>query len=154
MSYWLVKSEPDEFSIDDLKLKDIAPWDGIRNYQARNFIRKMQPGDLVFFYHSSCKNIGISGTMSVVSTYYEDPIAVDSSSLYFDKKALDTNPWSAIDVQFKQKFSKVLSLAAIKKLAINDQRLADFVLIKKGSRLSVMPVSSDQWQCIMENIAP
>jgi len=154
MSYWLVKSEPDEFSIDDLKLKNIARWDGIRNYQARNFIRKMQPRDLVFFYHSSCKNIGISGIMSVVSTYYEDPIAVDSSSPYFDKKALDANPWSAIDVQFKQQFPKVLSLAAIKKLAINDQRLADFVLIKKGNRLSVMPVSSDQWQCIMENIAP
>ncbi len=92
--------------------------------------------------------------MSVVSTYYEDPIAVDSSSPYFDKKALETNPWSAIDVQFKQKISKVLSLAAIKNMAINDQRLADFVLIKKGNRLSVMPVSSDQWQCIIENIAP
>lgn len=154
MTYWLVKSEPDEFSIDDLQRKNIERWDGIRNYQARNFMREMQPGEQVFFYHSSCKNIGIVGTAKVASTYYEDPLATDPNSPYFDKKALTTNPWSAIDLQFQSKFSNILSLDKIKKLAINDQRLSNFVLIKKGSRLSVMPLNDDQWQCIMENIAP
>lgn len=154
MSYWLVKSEPDEFSIEDLKNKNITPWDGIRNYQARNFLREMQPGDQAFFYHSSCKEIGIAGTLKVVSTHYDDPIAVNPNSPYFDKKALDKNPWSTIDVEFHQMFSKILSLSAIKKLATTDLRLTDLALIKKGNRLSVMPVTTDQWQCIMENIAP
>lgn len=154
MTRWLLKSEPNEFSINDLKQKTIEPWDGIRNYQARNFIRQMQPGELAFFYHSSCKEVGIIGIMEIAGTYYEDPLAVDKNSPYFDKKALDSNPWSAIDVRFSSKFSSVLTLATLKKLALKDQRLADFALLKKGNRLSVMPVSDDQWQCIMENIAP
>ena len=154
MSYWLLKSEPDEFSIDDLKRKKVEPWDGIRNYQARNFLRKMAIGDLAFFYHSSCKNIGIVGIMEIVATHYEDPLAINSDSAYFDKKAVEKNPWSAVDVQFKQKFTEILSLATLKNLANSDQRLADLVLLKKGNRLSVMPITDDQWQCIMENTAP
>lgn len=154
MTHWLLKSEPDEFSIDDLKQKTIEPWDGIRNYQARNFIRQMQPGELAFFYHSSCKEVGIIGIMEIAGTYYEDPLAVDQNSPYFDNKALDSNPWSTIDVRFRSKFSSVLTLATLKRLALKDQRLADFALLKKGNRLSVMPVTDDQWQCIMENIAP
>lgn len=154
MTYWLLKSEPDEFSIADLEQKKVEPWDGIRNYQARNFIREMQPGEQALFYHSSCKNIGISGVMEIVGTHYEDPLAVNSKSHYFDKKALESNPWSAIDVRFKQRFTNILSLEALKKLANNDQRLANLVLLKKGNRLSVMPITDEQWQCIMENIAP
>ena len=154
MAYWLLKSEPDEFSIDDLKAKKVEPWDGIRNYQARNFLREMRVGDLAFFYHSSCKNIGVAGIMEIVSTHYEDPLAIDKSSPYFDKKAEANNPWSAVDVRYKQTFSEILSLAELKKLANSDQRLADFVLLKKGNRLSVMPITDEQWQCVMENTAP
>lgn len=154
MSYWLMKSEPDEFSIDDLKTNVIEGWDGIRNYQARNFMKEMKVGDLAFFYHSSCKEIGIVGTMEIVSTYYSDKTAQDDTNAYFDPKALENNPWCAIDVKFEQKFTKTLSLAEIKKMAITDQRLADLVLIKKGNRLSIMPITDDQWRCILEKAAP
>ena len=154
MTHWLLKSEPDEFSIADLEQKKIEPWDGIRNYQARNFIREMKPGEQAFFYHSSCKSIGIVGLMEIAGTHYEDPLAVNNKSPYFDKKALINNPWSAIDVRFKQRFTNILSLDTLKKLANNDQRLANLVLLKKGNRLSVMPITDEQWQCIMENIAP
>jgi len=154
MPYWLMKSEPDEFSIDDLKHKGKARWDGVRNYQARNFMREMALGDSVFFYHSSCKEVGISGIMKIVGTHYEDPLAVDPTSDYFDEKSLKANRWSAVDVVFDSKLSKIFPLDQIKKLADHDQRLADFALVKKGSRLSVMPVTDAQWQCLMEKIAP
>lgn len=152
MAYWLMKSEPDEFSIDDLQAKQQAPWDGVRNYQARNFIRDMQPNDQVIFYHSSCKNVGIAGLMSVAGTSYPDPLALDKSSIYFDEKSLVENRWSAIDVKFERKFQTIFSLQAIKKLAEKDQRLNEFLLIKKGCRLSVMPLSEEQWICLLENV--
>ena len=152
MAYWLMKSEPDEFSIDDLQVKQQAPWDGVRNYQARNFIRNMQPNDQVIFYHSSCKNVGIAGLMSVVGTSYPDPLALDKSSHYFDEKSLVENRWSAIDVKFEKKFQTILSLQTIKKLAQHDQRLDEFLLIKKGCRLSVMPLSHEQWTCLLEKM--
>jgi predicted RNA-binding protein with PUA-like domain len=154
MAHWLLKSEPDEFSITDLECKCVEPWDGIRNYQARNFIREMKQGDTAFFYHSSCKDIGIAGIMEIAGTYYEDPLAINKNSPYYDKRAVNKNSWSAIDVRFKQKFPKVLSLDALRNMAVYDQRLADLILIKKGNRLSVMPITDDQWQCIMENVAP
>lgn len=150
MAYWLMKSEPDEFSIDDLMLKKTAPWDGVRNYQARNFIRQMQPNDEVFFYHSSCKNVGIAGVMAVSSLSYPDPLAQDKNSHYYDEKSHTQNRWSAIDVSFKEKFSEVLSLKKIKTLAESDQTLIELLLIKKGNRLSVMPITDAQWQCLME----
>ena len=149
MTYWLMKSEPDEFSIDDLQQKGVARWDGVRNYQARNFLREMNLGDQVLFYHSSCKHVGIAGLMEIVGTYYPDPLAIDKGSSYFDPKSLKENRWSAVDVKFIQKFEKVLSLQSIKTLAENDQRLADLALIKKGNRLSVMPITNDQWQCLI-----
>lgn len=154
MPYWLMKSEPDEFSIDDLRRKGKARWDGVRNYQARNFMRDMALGDTILFYHSSCKDVGISGLMKVVTTHYEDPLAIDPKSDYFDEKSLKSNRWSAVDVAFEAKLSKIFPLDQIKKLAEKDQRLADFALVQKGSRLSVMPVSDAQWQCLMEKIAP
>lgn len=152
MAYWLMKSEPDEFSIDDLQAKQQAPWDGVRNYQARNFIREMRENDQIFFYHSSCKNVGIAGVMSVLGSNYPDPLALDKNSNYFDEKSLEENRWSAIDVRFEQKFHKILSLQTIKKLAQTDHRLTDLLLIKKGSRLSVMPLSHTQWSCLYESV--
>ena len=152
MAYWLMKSEPDEFSIKDLQAKQQAPWDGVRNYQARNFIREMQPEDQVFFYHSSCKQVGIAGVMSIVGTSYEDPLAINKNSPYFDEKSVIENRWSAIDVKFEKAFEKIISLQAIKKLAQHDHRLDDLLLIKKGNRLSVMPISSAQWQCLMQQV--
>ena len=149
MSKWLLKSEPDEFSIHDLKQKNVARWDGVRNYQARNFMAQMQPGDEAFFYHSSCKEIGIAGVMNVVSTPYPDPLAVDASSDYFDKKALNGNKWLAVDMEFNRCFQQVLTLTSIKDLAQKDERLNDLPLIQKGSRLSVMAISNDQWQCLI-----
>ncbi|MGR6872082.1 EVE domain-containing protein [Pseudomonas sp. HK3] len=148
MSYWLLKSEPDEFSITDLRQKTTAPWDGVRNYQARNFIRDMQPGDLAFFYHSSCKDIGIAGVMKVVSHAYPDPLAVDKNSDYFDTKSQTENTWLAIDMAYQSKFKHVIKLAHIKTLALKDDRLKNLALIQKGNRLSVMPISSEQWECL------
>jgi len=150
MGYWLLKSEPDEFSIDDLKQKTTAPWDGVRNYQARNFMKEMQVGDLAFFYHSSCQLVGIAGVMEVRKTAYPDPLAVDPNSQYFDEKSVQENKWVAVDMAFKQQFKNVLSLKEIKALAEKEARLAGLKLIQKGSRLSVMPITQDQWQCLME----
>lgn len=149
MTYWLLKSEPDEFSIKDLQRKKVARWDGVRNHQAKNFIKSMAPGDLAFFYHSSCKDIGIAGVMEVVSEAYPDPLAVDPSSDYFDEKALKENKWLAIDMQHHTSFKHVLKLARIKSLALKDERLEGLPLIQKGSRLSVMPISEAQWQCLI-----
>jgi predicted RNA-binding protein with PUA-like domain len=148
MSFWLLKSEPDEFSIKDLRQKKTERWDGVRNYQARNFIGQMQPGDLAFFYHSSCKAIGIAGIMEVVSHAYPDPLAINPESDYFDKKSLDENKWLAIDMQHRVTFKNVLKLSQIKALALKDERLNDLKLIQKGNRLSVMPITDAQWQCL------
>jgi len=146
--YWLLKSEPDEFSIQDLESKKQAPWDGVRNYQARNFIEQMTPGDRAFFYHSSCKNIGIAGEMEIVSTPYPDPLAINPKSAYFDKKSLNENKWLAIEVKHIQTYTQVLPLSKIKKIAETEPKMATFDLIKKGSRLSVMPVTSEQWRIL------
>ena len=150
MTYWLLKSEPDEFSIQDLRHKQTERWDGIRNYQARNFIRTMMPGDLAFFYHSSCKEIGIVGVMEIIGQAYPDPLAIDKSSNYFDEKSLVENKWLAIDVQYKTSFKRVYKLAQIKALALKDKRLDDLKLIQKGNRLSIMPLTHAQWQCLLE----
>jgi predicted RNA-binding protein with PUA-like domain len=153
MAYWLLKSEPDDFSIDDLKNIKVEPWNGIRNYQARNFIRKMKPDDKAFFYHSSCKAIGIVGSVRISSDYYEDTLALDSSSPYYDERALIDNPWSAIDVEFESKFESILPLSRLKELAVHDHVLASLDLLKKGNRLSVMPITTEQWQCIFKYAA-
>ena len=142
VNYWLIKSEPDAFSIDDL---EAAPngtehWDGIRNYQARNFMRDdMKIGDRAFFYHSNCKPPGIVGVCEVVSEPYPDHTAFDPNSKYFDAKSSPDNPrWIMVDMKFLRRTKRLISLEEIKQHA---DRLEDFPLIRRGNRLSIMPVS-------------
>jgi len=142
MAYWLMKSEPDELSITGLQTLGQARWDGVRNYQARNFLRAMAVGDEFFFYHSSCPEPGIAGIGKIVKAAYPDPTALDKKSHYFDVKAsADKNPWTAIDVAFVETFPKVLGLGYLKQQAALEQ----LPLVQKGSRLSVMPVTAEQW---------
>lgn len=145
MPYWLMKSEPDELSILDLRRLGRARWDGVRNYQARNFMRSMQIGELFFFYHSSCPEPGIAGIARIIGAPYPDPTALDPSSHYFDAKAsAEKNPWSALDVEYVEAFPQVVSLARLKA----SPGLSGLALVQKGSRLSVMPVSADEWQIV------
>lgn len=146
MAYWLMKSEPDELSIQDLEKLGQARWDGVRNYQARNFLRAMAQGDSFFFYHSSCPEPGIAGIGQIVRTAYPDPTALELDSHYFDPKASpDKNPWTAIDVAHVETFSRVLKLDYLKQ----QTALAEMPLVQKGSRLSVMPVTAEQWAAVM-----
>jgi len=132
-----MKSEPQVYSIEDLKRENTTVWDGVRNYQARNFLKQMEVGDLAFFYHSNCKNIGIIGLMEVIETNIIDPTQFDKSSPYFDVKSTINNPrWQTVKVQFKQKFPEIISLNTLKERFSGDE----FLLVKKGNRLSVMPV--------------
>ncbi|MDI1301463.1 MAG: EVE domain-containing protein [bacterium] len=146
MAYWLLKSEPSVFSIDDLQARQTSLWDGVRNYQARNFLRAMQAGDKAFFYHSSCAGPGIAGIMTIAKPAYPDPAQFDPESPYFDPKSPHETPrWDSVDVRFSEKFDAVISLAALKA----HQELTDFVLTQKGSRLSVMPVRTAEWKTIL-----
>lgn len=148
MNYWLFKSEPDAFSIDDLKaMKGKRDhWDGIRNYQARNLMRdEMRKGDLGFFYHSSCKVPGIVGIVEVVREAYPDYTAWDPDSGYYDPKSSPENPrWMMVDVKYRQKFVHVLSLQQLRSV----EGLQKMALLQKGSRLSIQPVSSNEWRTI------
>lgn len=150
MNYWLIKSEPDAFSIDDLENcpNGTDHWDGIRNYQARNFMRDdMRIGDLAFFYHSNCKPPGIVGICEIVSGSYPDHTAFDSNSKYFDAKSDPGNPrWLMVDVKFKRRTKRLISLSEIKEHA---NQLQDFALVRKGNRLSIMPVSKQNWDFIL-----
>lgn len=146
--FWLMKTEPDECSIDDFAKDPNKPirWDGVRNYQARNFIRDMGLGDQVLIYHSSCKNIGIAGIVTVAKGAYPDPSQFDRHSPYFDSKSTHDNPrWSAVDLVFHCKFSSVLSLHAIK----NIDAMHNSPLVKKGNRLSVQPLSQSEWDALL-----
>jgi predicted RNA-binding protein with PUA-like domain len=150
MNYWLIKSEPDEFSIDDLKnspgKKD--HWDGVRNYQARNFMRDdMRKGDLIFFYHSNCKTPGIVGIAEVASGAYPDHTAFDPNDKHFDPKSDPENPrWMMVDVRYKRKTKRLISLSEIKECA---DQLEGLALIRRGNRLSVMPVAKQHWDFIL-----
>ncbi|WJM97283.1 EVE domain-containing protein [Pseudomonas defluvii] len=146
MAYWLMKSEPDELSIQDLATLGETRWDGVRNYQARNFIRSMTVGDAFFFYHSSCPEPGIAGIARITSDAYPDPTALDPKSHYFDAKATaEKNPWSAINVIHVETFTQVLGLGYLKQ----QTALAELPLVQKGSRLSVMPVTAEQWAAVL-----
>ncbi|MBT8765847.1 EVE domain-containing protein [Metapseudomonas boanensis] len=146
MPYWLMKSEPDELSIHDLQRLGTARWDGVRNYQARNFLRAMQPGDLFFFYHSSCPEPGIAGIARLIGEPYPDPTALDPQSHYHDAKAsAEKNPWSARDVEFVEAFARVIPLARLREQTV----LAGMPLVQKGSRLSVMPVTEEEWSGVL-----
>lgn len=150
--YWLMKSEPDTFSIDDLKNcpNKTEHWDGVRNYQARNMMRdQMKPKDLVFFYHSNCKVPGIVGIAEVAKSAYPDHTAQDAKSKYFDPKATPDNPrWFMVDIKFKKKFKDVISLNDLK----SNKDLKDMSLVRKGNRLSVMPVSFEEWESIINMV--
>lgn len=149
MQRWLMKSEPNEFSIDDLKAspKQTDMWDGVRNYQARNMMRdEMKKGDLVFFYHSNCDEPGIVGVAQVVKEGYPDPTAFDSQDPHFDPKSDPEAPrWYLVDIKFKRKFKRTITLAELKEC----EELADMRLIQRGNRLSVMPVTEDEWEFIV-----
>jgi len=149
MRYWLMKSEPDAFSIDDLRNVKKEPWSGVRNYQARNFMWKdMKTGDGVLFYHSNAKIPGIAGLAEVASAAYPDPTQFDPESDYWDPKATPEKPrWFLVDVSFERKFNTVLSLETLK---ANADILGDFVLLNRGTRLSVLPVTKAQWQTILK----
>jgi predicted RNA-binding protein with PUA-like domain len=148
MAYWLMKSEPDVFSIQDLKRVKKSGWDGVRNYQARNFMRDgMKKGDLVLFYHSNAEPSGIAGVARVASSSaYPDPLQFDEKSDYFDKKATKEKPiWMQVDVEFVEAFPRVLSLAELKTV----KALTKMPLLQKGTRLSVMPVAESEWNAIL-----
>jgi predicted RNA-binding protein with PUA-like domain len=152
MRYWLMKSEPDEASIDDLANapQRTLPWTGVRNYQARNFMRDMmQLGDGVLFYHSSCPEPGIAGLAEVVSTPYPDPTQFDAKSVYYDPKASKETPrWMLVDVVFKKKL-QLIPLAALREHA----ELADMRVLAKGNRLSITPVTHAEWTFITKELA-
>ncbi len=151
MKYWLMKSEPSCFSIEDLKQssKQTAHWDGVRNYQARNFMRDMQIGDKVFFYHSNCQPPGIVGIAEVIKTAYPDFTAWDPNSEHPDPKSTQENPrWFMVDIFFKQTFPKILALEELKRYPQLDKML----LLRKGNRLSVLPVSEKEW-CFIRELA-
>ncbi|WP_210712839.1 EVE domain-containing protein [Pseudomonas sp. MWU349] len=146
MAYWLMKSEPDELSIQGLQQLGQARWDGVRNYQARNFLRAMAVGDEFFFYHSSCPEPGIAGIGRIIKAAYPDPTALEPDSVYFaPKSSAEKNAWSAIDVAHVETFTKVLRLDYLKQQAA----LAEMPLVHKGSRLSVMPVTAEQWAAVL-----
>ena len=147
MQYWLMKSEPDVFSIDDLQRVTIEPWNGVRNYQARNMLRdQMQIGDQVFFYHSNCSVPGIVGIAEVASQGYPDPTALEPESPYYDPKSTADKPcWYQVDVRFIRKFPQPISLTQLRQQSV----LLDFCLLRKGNRLSVMPVQPQEWEFIL-----
>ena len=147
MAYWLMKSEPDAYGIDDLKRDRREPWDGIRNYQARNMMRDdMKVGDKAFFYHSNCKEPGVVGIMKIASKPYPDPTQFDPDSKYYDSKSDPENPrWILVDVQYVKKLKRTITLAEIKA----HPGLDDMILTRKGNRLSIMPVSDEHWDIIL-----
>ena len=147
MANWLMKSEPDVYSIDDLERDGREMWDSIRNYQARNMMRDdMRIGDEIFFYHSNCKEPGIVGITRVASEPYPDPIQFDETSRYFDPKSTKENPrWILVDVEFVRKLSRNITLAEIKA----EKSLEDMILTRKGNRLSIMPVEKTHWDKIL-----
>ncbi|MBI5041760.1 MAG: EVE domain-containing protein [Gammaproteobacteria bacterium] len=150
MNYWLMKTEPDVFGIDHLRKrpKQTEHWDGVRNYQARNMLRdQMQVGDLVFFYHSNCAAPGIVGIARIVRAGYPDHTAGDPESTYYDPKSTpDNTRWDMVDVKFERKFARVITLDELK----THVELADMQLLRRGNRLSIMPVSVAQWQYILD----
>ena len=147
MHYWLMKSEPDAFSIDDLARARTEPWTGVRNYQARNYMRDgMRPGDGVLFYHSSCAEPGVVGLAEVASPAYPDPTQFQRKSDYFDPRSTPENPrWMLVDVAFRRKLKRTITLAELKQQA----GLEGFALLQRGNRLSVLPVSKAEWTCIL-----
>lgn len=151
MKYWLVKTEPDECSIDTIENageKGIV-WDGVRNYQARNFLREMCNGDQVLIYHSSCANVGIVGVANVIEEAFVDPLQFAPESSYYDPKSTPDKPrWSAVRFRFAGKFPQLITLKQLKAMPA----LAANPLVQKGSRLSVVPFTAQEFQAVLESI--
>ena len=151
MNYWLMKSEPDECSIDDALAapRQTVPWTGVRNYQARNFMRDgMQVGDGVLFYHSSCSEPGIAGLAEVASTAHPDPTQFDRKSPYFDAaSSRDAPRWLLVDIRARNK-TRLIPIAELRA----HPELADMVVLRRGNRLSITPVSARQWEFITETL--
>jgi len=149
VNYWLMKSEPDAFSIDDLASRSgkREPWDGVRNYQARNFMRDdMKKGDQVLFYHSSCAEPGVVGVARVVKEAYPDATAFDPESKYFDPKSDPDKPrWFMVDIQLVRKLKRVITLAELKQ----NPQLEGMRLLARGNRLSVMPVEKEHFDTVL-----
>ena len=147
MPYWLMKSEPDVFSIDDLKRKKRETWDGVRNYQARNYLRAMAVGDETLFYHSSCAVPAVVGIARISRAAFPDPTQFNPASEYHDPGSKPEDPrWSAVEVEFVSKLKTPLPLELLKTLP----ELSELALVKRGSRLSVMPVTEAQWSAILD----
>ncbi len=149
MQYWLLKSEPSVFGIDDLAKRPGKrdSWTGVRNFQARNFLRAMKRGDLSFFYHSSAKDTGIAGIVEVVREAYPDPTALDSKNEYFDPKSTPDKPlWYTVDVKLERKLGRLISLSELKE----QSALSGMRLLRRGYRLSVMPVEKQHWDSILK----
>lgn len=147
MNHWLIKSEPDEFSITKLAKVKREPWSGVRNYQARNYMRDgMGLGDEIFFYHSNCAVPSIVGICSVAKLAYADPTQFDATSDYFDAASSRDNPrWLCVDVGYVRTLKRIISLDELKSM----DGLGDFALTRRGNRLSVLPVTAEQWQNIL-----
>ena len=149
MAYWLMKSEPEVFGIDDLAARPnkTEHWDGVRNYQARNMIRDdMKVGDWVLFYHSNCKQPGVVGIAKIVKAAYPDHTAFDPDSKYYDEKSDPANPrWFMVDVKFERKLNRCISLDELKQKS----ELSDMPLVRRGNRLSIMPVTEQQWDMVL-----
>ena len=146
MKHWLMKSEPDAFSIDDLARVGTEPWSGVRTYPARTFMRQMTPGDKVFFYHSSTAVPAIVGLAEVASLPYPDPTQFKKRSPYFDPKSTPEEPrWQLVDVRFVRKFAQPVTLEAMKQV----DALEGFALLQRGNRLSVLPVTAPQFKTIL-----
>jgi predicted RNA-binding protein with PUA-like domain len=157
MQYWLIKSEPNTYSIEDLakEQQQTCCWDGIRNYQVRNFITNdIKIGDLAFLYHSSCKHPAIVGIVKVVKEAYPDHTAFDLNSEYYDPKSTRDNPrWFMFDIELIKKFNNIVTLEALKKIIKHnpDSVLQDMVLLRRGNRLSITPVTKQQWEYILKS---
>ena len=151
VKYWLIKSEPETFSIADLKAAraHTTHWDGVRNYQARNFMRdEMRSGDLAFFYHSNCAEPGIVGIVTIAREAYPDRTAFDPKDPHYDAKSDPANPrWFMVDVKFERMLKRLIPLNELKEHA--DGALDGFALLRRGNRLSVMPVSEEHWQFVL-----
>ena len=149
INYWLMKSEPGVYSISDLQNQNQTIWDGVRNYQARNFLRQMQIGDLAFFYHSNAEPPGIFGLMKIVETGIADPTQFDVNSKYYDDKSTPESPrWQTVKLEFVEVFNNPLSLSKLK-AKFNDDEL---LVVKKGNRLSVIPVIESVGSRILEMV--
>lgn len=150
MNHWLLKSEPSSFSIEHLaKARDATTsWDGVRNFQARNFLREMKPGDQAFFYHSSCEVPAVVGIVEVTREAYPDPSAFDAKDDHYDPDSDRAKPrWYMVDVRLVRRLKRMITLEELRPHA--RAKLSDFELLKRGSRLSVMPVSARSWSFIL-----